>query len=128
MKFNDLLFKRKFFTNLFRIFSLSGVLFVFQACYGVEQDFYSDTMLEGTVISSVTNEPIVGIEVSINNSPPVYTNNNGVFIIYSVLSEEYPLTLKDVDGNSNGSYENKDITIKSNSSDYMSFEIILEEK
>jgi len=58
----------KWLHNLLKGISLTGALFVFQACYGSPQD---PMMVEGgeapmtfTLVSSATGEPIEGINIS----------------------------------------------------------------
>ena len=43
--------------------SFTTALFVFQACYGMPQDWQDDVFIQGKVISSTTSLPVKGIKV-----------------------------------------------------------------
>ena len=108
-----LLNKRKLFRAVFGVFSLSGIMFVFQACYGTPQDFGMDVTIKGKVISAVTKAPIPGIKVQVNPAGQyVQSNQDGDFSIYCERVPEYNLVISDMDGTQNGKYAACDTTVQ----------------
>jgi hypothetical protein len=103
---NRYLRKRKLFRTIFGVFSLSGIMFAFQACYGSPQDFGMDVMIRGKVTSAVNKTSVSGIKVLVNPSGQ-YTLSalDGTYSIYCERLPEYKLTFSDMDGAKNGQYQ-----------------------
>lgn len=100
---------------IFGTLSFSSSLFVFQACYGVPQDYGLEVSIQGLVKSKETNLPIQGIKVSVENRPQYeFTDNKGKFNIYTSRDASYKVKFEDVDSNENGSYISKDTIIEIN--------------
>ena len=109
---NRYLKRRKLFRTVFGIFSLSGIMFAFQACYGTPQDFGLDILIRGKVISAISKNAIPGIKVVINHSGQ-YSNtaDDGTFNIYCESQQEYNVIFSDADGSQNGVYQPCDTTV-----------------
>ena len=111
MKSNPTL-RRKYLRTVFGIFSLSGILFVFQACYGSPQDFGLDILIRGKVVSASTHEGIPDIKVSIPaNSQYVTTAADGSFSLYTERLTQYKISFSDTDGAKNGTYQVRDTVV-----------------
>ena len=113
--------------KLFRIISgiiavLFGVL-SFSACYGVQPCAYGSPnatyKLDGTIKSSVNNNGINNLKISLTDLSSDYSlidvTSDSVGN-YSLTTNTFPndkfiLKIKDVDGQENGNYESKDLTI-----------------
>ena len=71
----------KWLHNLLRGFSLTGALFVFQACYGIpEPPLYEEggeAPMTFTLVSHSTGAPLAGIDIK-------YNSTNGDDIIYKI--------------------------------------------
>jgi hypothetical protein len=105
--------KRKVFRAIFGIFSLSGILFAFQACYGTPQDFGQDILITGKVTSATTKTPITGIKVLINESGQYSTTaSDGTFSMYCERMAEYKIVFSDIDGDQNGRIVARDTIVK----------------
>jgi hypothetical protein len=101
--------RRKLFRTVFGVFSLSGIMFAFQACYGTMQDFGQDILITGKVTSAVTKEAVAAIKVQIEQSGQyANTANDGTFSIYCERFSEYHLLFTDTDGELHGQYITKD--------------------
>jgi putative lipoprotein (rSAM/lipoprotein system) len=107
--------------------SFTSALFIFQACYGMPQDFYEDIQFSGQVKSKTTGKPIEGILVSLNDGAAVETSENGEFQFFSMPLDQANLRFQDVDGENNGEYVSKD-TVITQPGEYVVLEIELEEK
>ncbi|MCX6224242.1 MAG: hypothetical protein NTV01_05750 [Bacteroidia bacterium] len=91
---NRYLIRRKLFRTIFGVFSLSGIMFAFQACYGTPQDFGQDVLINGKVSSAQTLTSITGIKVLVNQSGQyTVTGADGKFAIYCERMPEYKITL-----------------------------------
>ena len=121
----------KFFRNIMKASTLTAVMFVFQACYGMPPDDYrEDILISGKVISESSQQPIQGIKVSVKGfSAYTVTNENGEFKFYSermygsgadiprdsvLLSDVYryrSLQFQDIDAAENGSYADTSLYI-----------------
>jgi len=103
--------KKRLLKSIFGLFSLSTMLFVFQACYGTPQDFGQDILLEGRVLSVDNQEAIEGIEVRLLNQPQYTTTDaDGHFAIHCPRIDQYKMQFKDVDGEENGQFSDLDST------------------
>lgn len=114
------LLKRRLFRSVFGFFSLSGMLFIFQACYGTPQDFGSDVLVQGHVVSAENNQAIDGIKVSVDGLPQYTTSaQDGSFNMYCPRQASYSFVFTDIDGEANGVYVQKDtlISLSSQESD-----------
>ena len=92
--------------------SFTTALFVFQACYGMPQDWQDDVFIQGKVISSTTSLPVKGIKVE----SELYehygiTNSQGEFGFYTPWVESLKLTIEDTDPETDGSYLSKDTVL-----------------
>lgn len=104
--------KKRIIKSIFGLFSLSTMLFVFQACYGTPQDFGQDILLEGKVLSASSQEAIEGVEVRIHDLPQYTTTDaEGHFSIFCPRLDLYKMQFKDVDGEANGQFSDLDSTI-----------------
>lgn len=105
--------KRKILRKIYGALSLSAALFVFQACYGTDQDFGADVRIQGYVKSITTNQPITGIKVSIENQPQYeYTNDAGMFKLHTSHASEYKIKFEDINSTKNGAFLPKDTILK----------------
>ena len=109
---------RKFIRRMFNCFSLTAVAFVFQACYGVGYDSQFDVKLTGTVTSSVTNEPIKGIRVSVADGLNYgFSDENGNFTFYASIygycscPDGINIRFADIDGVANGHFADRTINV-----------------
>jgi len=106
--------KRSLSKKFLGLFSLSTMLFVFQACYGTPQDFGMDFQIKGTVTHQETGAAIPGIKVELRNLPQfTTTGENGDFSIYCPILDQYLVSFSDIDGESNGLFIDKDTLILS---------------
>lgn len=104
--------RNNLFRTIFGIFSLSGIMFTFQACYGTPQDFGLDVLLQGKVVSGYTQEGIPGVKVSVPaNGQYAQTSIDGTFSLYTERRLEYRISVTDTDGALNGAYQAKDTVI-----------------
>ncbi|HBB92871.1 MAG TPA: hypothetical protein DC042_14445 [Bacteroidales bacterium] len=104
--------RNNLFRTIFGIFSLSGIMFTFQACYGTPQDFGLDLLVQGKVVSGSTKEGIQGIKVSVpSNGQYTETASDGTFMLYTERQPEYRISVTDTDGALNGVYQAKDTVI-----------------
>lgn len=105
--------KRKILRKVYGALSLSSALFVFQACYGTYHDMGMDVYIQGFVKSKITNQPIVGIKVSIENQPQYeVTDSEGKFEIYTSKNSMYKIKFEDIDSIRNGTFISKDTILK----------------
>jgi len=103
---NRYLRSRKLFRTIFGVFSLSGIMFAFQACYGTPQDFGQDVLIKGTVSSAAGKTAVPGIKVLISQSGQYTVSaSDGTFSMYSERMSEYNLIFSDTDGSQNGQYQ-----------------------
>jgi len=115
--------------------SLTSMMFVFQACYGTNQDYSQDNidvLIKGTVLSDTTNNPIKQIKVRLTDydngyETDEYTNENGEFSFYTSLSDSIKINFSDIDSTENGEYLSKD-TILTNVHSSITLDISLENK
>jgi putative lipoprotein (rSAM/lipoprotein system) len=106
---------RKILRKIYTGVGLTTVALVFQACpnpaYGPPQAMGLDVLIQGTV-RSTTNDPIRGIKVSVKD---VYqyelTDSAGKFQIYVPQEDLCTIRLDDIDGEENGSYKSKEISV-----------------
>lgn len=104
--------KKKLIKTVFGFFSLSTMLFVFQACYGTPQDFGQDVQITGKVVSASNHQPIPEIKIQIENLPQyTKTSPDGSFSIFCPKQEKYILNFHDEDAELHGSYKDLDSVI-----------------
>ncbi len=120
--------KRKWIRKFFSGLSLTTALFVFQACYGTEQDFANDLLIEGKVVSKSTGEPIIGIQILTSETmQSVKTGEDGIFAFYTSKRSTVSLQVRDVDSTENGQFFSKDTVLKDVSGDIY-IDILLDEQ
>lgn len=108
--------------------SFTSALFIFQACYGMPQDFYPEIRFSGLVKSKTTGQPIKGIQVSIKELNWIdYTNDEGEFLMFTEKIDQATLRFEDVDSTEHGSYASKD-TLLMEPAEETFLEIELEEE
>ncbi len=104
--------KQQFIRFLFGSFSFTAVMFAFQACYGVPENYY---VAKGKVVSATTGEPLQGIQVYNNyhgKQAAVLSNSDGEFFVeVDNNATSATLCFRDVDGDENGSYANLDTLV-----------------
>jgi hypothetical protein len=84
--------RRKVFQTAFRVFSLSGILFAFQACYGTPQDFGLDVLISGSVTSATSHKPIAGLLVAVDEiGQYTETGSDGTFSLHCETMPGYRL-------------------------------------
>lgn len=99
----------KWIRRMVRGVSLTSALFVFQACYGTPQDLGFDLLIEGQVKSKTTGLPIPGIKVTIKDIGQwVFTDEEGHFGIYTLLTDAVTVQFQDVDSIENGNFNYQD--------------------
>jgi len=104
--------KRNFFRILFGLFSLSGIMFAFQACYGTPQDFGLDVHVTGKVVSGTNQQGIPSIQVKVGeNDNYVQTGPDGTFNFFIERLPSYTFSFNDIDGTENGSYQSRDTVV-----------------
>lgn len=120
--------KRNWKRKLLGGLSLTSALFIFQACYGTPQDMGLDVYIEGQVKSLKTGKPVKGIKVSVTDKMQFeYTNEQGIFSLYTETAGSYKIKFEDVDSNLNGVFVGKDTLLTTiNKTVYL--HIALEEK
>lgn len=107
--------------------SFTTALFVFQACYGMPQDWQDDPFIHGKIVSSTTNLPLNGIKVESDLYEHYgITNSLGEFSFYTPCIESLKLTIEETDPESDGSYMSKD-TVLINPGQEVFLNITLEE-
>jgi len=136
---------RKLLRTLFSCLSFTAVAFVFQACYGVDPNYFYDVKFTGSVKSKTAKLPIKGIKISINDGINYgFTDDNGNFIFYATIPdwEHYysdkdsmfyaPDSVRvhflDIDGVENGEFVDKTIIINPAHKDEVRITVELEEK
>ena len=105
--------KRRILRKIYGALSLSSTLFIYQCMYGSPQDLGNDINIQGIVKSAATNQPLVGIKVSIEKSSQVeMTDNEGKFNFYTTRDSIYKVRFEDIDSNENGAFMPKDTVVK----------------
>lgn len=98
----------KWIRNILKGISLTAAMFVFQACYGMDRDYY-DTTVTFHVVADDTGEPIEGVRIwvtDVNDSDSSayetsryladYTDSNGMATIWREANlERYTFIDKD---------------------------------
>jgi hypothetical protein len=101
--------KQNWFRKILRGLSFTSALFVFQACYGTDQDFRTDVLIDGQVKSSATGDPIRGISVSLpDKNQYEYSDIEGKFSFYTEIADSYTIKFQDIDSSQNGTFATKD--------------------
>jgi hypothetical protein len=122
---------RKILRNVFRAISVSVVSLIIQACYGIlppddpvveygmpapAYGMPPETSIFGKVIAKETGKPVLGIQVSIEETE--YwdrTNKDGYFNFIVPNQKEYKLKFEDVDGPYNdGLFKKQILTLNYN--------------
>jgi len=82
--------------------------------YGIPVPYppQNDVTIYGSVFSNSTKAPIPGIRVSVKDLySESYTDENGDFVIYVPIQDEYKIKFEDIDGVENGSFRPQKIKI-----------------
>lgn len=104
--------RRKIFRTIFGVFSLSGIMFTFQACYGPPQDFGLDVLIQGKVVSGTTQAGIPDILVNIPDiGQYTRTESDGSFRMHVERQPGFNVSFSDTDGEVNGIYKAKDTVV-----------------
>ena len=125
---------RKLLRRIFNGVSLTAVAFIFQACYGPDPGTYCDVKLTGTVTSKTTNLPIKGIKVAVNEGLSFgLTDENGKFDFYTSFDTYHSqdgmnIHFLDVDGEENGHFADKTMSIEPVCKDEIKIDMELDEK
>ncbi len=110
---NKYLRKRKFLRTVFGVFSLSGILFAFQACYGTPKDFGTDVLIQGRVTSVSTKASLANIRVDIDQTGQyTVTRSDGTFRMWCEQMREYRLIFSDEQTPRNNRYTCRDTVIR----------------
>jgi len=119
--------RRNFFRTIFGVFSLSGIMFTFQACYGPPQDFGLDVLIQGKVVSGITLTGIPDILVNIPyTGQNTVTASDGSFSLYAERLPSYSIIVSDNDGDKNGIYQAKDTLVNlPETNDLIDLQIVL---
>ena len=127
MKPTKQLRRRNFFRTIFGVFSLSGIMFTFQACYGPPQDFGLDVLIQGKVVSGTTLTGIPDILVNIPyTGQNTVTSSDGSFSLYAERLPSYSIIVSDNDGDKNGIYQAKDTVVNlPETNDLIDLQIVL---
>ncbi|MFH0760133.1 MAG: hypothetical protein V2A67_01365 [Bacteroidota bacterium] len=127
MKTQKHLRRRNFFRTIFGVFSLSGIMFTFQACYGTPQDFGLDVVIKGKVVSGTTLTGIPDIMVNITSiGQNTITSSDGTFSLYTERMPSYSISVSDNDGDKNGIYQAKDTVVNlPETNDLIDLQIVL---
>ncbi len=105
--------RRKLLRTVFGVFSLSGILFAFQACYGTPKDFGLDVVIKGRVTSASTKTVLPGIRVDVGlNGQYTLTGSDGMFLMYCEKMREYHLTFSDPKTPRDTRYASRDTIIR----------------
>jgi len=120
--------KRKQLRTLIGGLSFTSALFIFQACYGMPQDWQGDVFVEGKVVSLTTGLPVKGIKVESDPDGHLgITDSLGEFGFYTPWTNSLRLTIEDTDPGSDGDYHSKD-TVLVDPNHQVFLNISLEEK
>lgn len=107
--------------------SLTGALFVFQACYGPPQDMGNDIYIHGLVKAKTTNKPIEGIKVYVEGeSQYVLTDSLGYYEMYVEQDSAYKISFEDIDSSLHGTFVTKD-TILQDGNGSINLDVMLDE-
>jgi len=108
--------------------SFTTALFVFQACYGMPQDWQDDVFIRGKVVSRATGQSIAGIKVESDIHEHFGTTDSlGEFAFYTPWMDSLKLSIEDTDPGSDGNYLSKD-TVLVNPTQEVFLNISIEEK
>lgn len=104
--------KRNHIRTLIGGLSFTTALFVFQACYGMPQDWQDDVFIEGKVVSQASGLPVKGIKVESDIHGHLgITDNLGEFGFYTPWTNHLKLNIEDTDPDSDGDYLSKDTVL-----------------
>ena len=117
---------RRALRAIYRVFGVTAVSFIFQACYGIPLDQGDDVTIRGSVKSKKTGKPVPGIMVSIDENTVFsdLTNSEGYFNIFLPRQDYYTVKFEDIDGMDNDGLFKQYITTVEDES---SLQVYLEE-
>ena len=105
--------RRKLFRAIFGIFSLSGIMFAFQACYGTEKDFGQHVNIKGTVTSVATKASLAGIKVNVDQTDQyTVTGSDGTFSMWCEQMREYRVIFSDTNTPRDSRHTTRDTLIR----------------
>lgn len=121
--------KRKLIKRILALFSFTTALFIFQACYGVPQDFYDSSIyIKCNIKSKTTNEPIEGINVRYRDEDLGTSDKNGEFTAFLYRTDTLEFKFEDIDGLEFGKFASKDTTfVPGWENDSLYFDVFLPE-
>lgn len=121
--------RRKLLRALFGLFSFSSAMFVFQACYGMPQDYGLDIYISGKVVAKSSDLPVEGIKVSVDGSPNYsITDSKGHYSFYNEKNNVLKFKFEDIDSTKNGYYQTLDSNLHIASDlEKISFNVALKE-
>ena len=95
--------RRRLIRSFLGLFSISTMLFVFQACYGTPQDFGQDVHITGKISSKTDQTGLYGMHISFQNLPQYTTSQeDGSFSHYCPVQDSYQVVLSDKNGDTGG--------------------------
>ena len=104
--------KRSLYRTVFGIFSLSGIMFAFQACYGTPEDFGHDAVIRGKVTSAATKAALPGIRVVESQSGQYTTTGpDGSYSMWCERMREYRLSFSDEETVRINRHQGRDTTL-----------------
>jgi hypothetical protein len=109
-------FRQKYLVQVLRFFSITGILFVFQACYGTPTDLVLDQSIKGKVFDAESGKPIEGVKISVNHFLSGYSDPDGFFEVWVEQSDQYKMVFEDTDGELHGLYAPTDTLFDHSSS------------
>ncbi len=105
--------RRKLFRAIFGIFSLSGIMFAFQACYGTPQDFGQSVQIKGKVTSGSTKATLAGIRIDVDQTDQyAVTGSDGTFSMWCEQMREYHITFSDPETPRDNRHATRDTLIR----------------
>ncbi len=109
--------KQQFIRFLFGSFSFTTIMFAFQACYGVPENYY---YIDGQVVSASNGEPIPNIQVYNNYHGKQFASQSdhegNFFVAIDNNAISATLCFRDIDGDNNGKFVNLDTLVSTESS------------
>lgn len=110
-------------------FSLTAVMFTFQACYGSPRDFGLDVYIAGKIISEKNGLPVEGIKISVpNEMQHVLSDQEGYFSFYTVKKEDIKIQFERIDPDTEKTYLIKDTVLQDIEDNRVFLDIALDNK
>ena len=67
------------------------IQFLLLTCFSI--NLYAQAIIKGVIIDSEFNDPLIGVNVLLNNSKGAATNFDGEYSIKTVLTSEHKVTM-----------------------------------